>query len=180
MGEQVDLFNPNDGLVGRDGGPYLDVEEARLAETRRASIEGRKPDYDNLSGVAGIPLVTANQLVANAVGLNIPSRDGTDVLTDANQKFAASDAVAATPMASVPKDVYAVPDENGDAPDTASKSSSSNSSDGPTAETTTDNPVAAAQGTSYAGPSTGGSSAAKKAAAPAKKAAAKKTAATKK
>jgi hypothetical protein len=62
---KVPLFNPNDGLVGRDGGPYADVESARHDETRRARVEGREPDYDNPGPNAGIPLVTAAQLIHN-------------------------------------------------------------------------------------------------------------------
>lgn len=68
------LFNQHEGLVGRDGGPYLDEEERREAETRRARIENREPDYDNAPATAGTPLVPAEYL-ANNVGVNsAPSR----------------------------------------------------------------------------------------------------------
>lgn len=63
------LFNQHEGLVGRDGGPYLDEEERREAETRRARIENREPDYDNAPATAGTPLVPAEYL-ANNVGVN--------------------------------------------------------------------------------------------------------------
>ena len=32
-------------MAARDGGPYLDEVELCIAETRRAAIEGREPDY---------------------------------------------------------------------------------------------------------------------------------------
>lgn len=102
--KKVDLYNPNDGLTGRDGGPYLDLEEARLAEERRARAEGRKPDFDTVHGYAGMPLVTAGQLVRDVSTLNVPSRDGTPVLEDAAAKFASSDNVSATPITSVEVD----------------------------------------------------------------------------
>lgn len=107
--KKVDLYNPNDGLTGRDGGPYLDLEEARLAEERRARAEGRKPDFDSVHGYAGLPLVTAGQLVRDVSTLNVPSRDGTPVLEDAAAKFASSDNVSATPVASVEVDTSSEP-----------------------------------------------------------------------
>jgi hypothetical protein len=107
--EKVDLYNPNDGLTGRDGGPYLDLEEARLAEERRARAEGRKPDYSSVHGYAGMPLVTAAQLVRDVSTLNVPSRDGTPVLDEAASKFAASDNVLATAITSVKVDTSTEP-----------------------------------------------------------------------
>lgn len=73
------LFNANDGLTGRDGGPYLDEVEAQQAEIRRAKVEGREPDLDNPPASAGIVLVTARQAFANGSVNNVPSQDGTDV-----------------------------------------------------------------------------------------------------
>ena len=72
--EKVDLFNPHNGLTGRDGGPYLDEEERRLAEIRRAAVEDREPDFDNTPASAGTPLVTAGELVAMANPASIPSQ----------------------------------------------------------------------------------------------------------
>lgn len=70
----VDLFNPNDNVTGRDGGPYLDEVEARNAEARRAVVEDREPDFDNPPATAGIPLVTAGRM-AHTVGVNnLPSQ----------------------------------------------------------------------------------------------------------
>ena len=41
MAETVKVYNPNDGITGRDGGPYLDIEEAKAREARSAEREGR-------------------------------------------------------------------------------------------------------------------------------------------
>ena len=68
------LYNANDGLTGRDGGPYLDLEEAKAAEIKRAAVEGREPDLDNPPASAGIQLVTAGQALANAGVVNLPSQ----------------------------------------------------------------------------------------------------------
>jgi len=70
------LFNPNDSITGRDGGPYLDEEEAREAEIRRARVEGREPDLEKPPVTAGIPLVTSSELLSTATINNIPSQDG--------------------------------------------------------------------------------------------------------
>lgn len=70
------LFNPNDSITGRDGGPYLDEEEAREAEIRRARVEGREPDLEKPPATAGIPLVTSSELLSTATINNIPSQDG--------------------------------------------------------------------------------------------------------
>lgn len=69
----VPLYNPNDGITGRDGGPYLDQVEAEQAEVRRAKVEGREPDLDNPPATAGIPLTTAAQMIHN-LDVNIPSK----------------------------------------------------------------------------------------------------------
>lgn len=68
------LFNPNDSLTGRDGGPYLDLEEARVAEIRRAAVENREPS-DTFTATAGIPLVTAQELAVTATINNVPSQE---------------------------------------------------------------------------------------------------------
>lgn len=87
MGTQP-LYNPNDSITGRDGGPYLDQEEAKYAEIRRAAVEGREPDLENPGATAGIPLVNASQLLATATINNIPSQDGnvaiSNVLVDSS------------------------------------------------------------------------------------------------
>lgn len=61
--EDVSLHNPNDGLYGRTGGPYLDEVEAQAAEINRARVEGREPDLANPGAYAGIPLQTKRQQI---------------------------------------------------------------------------------------------------------------------
>ena len=56
-------FNANDGVFGRTGGPYLDVEQDKAEERRRATLENREPDFDNLPASAGTLLVPADVLV---------------------------------------------------------------------------------------------------------------------
>lgn len=69
------LYNANDGVTGRDGGPYLDEVEAREAEKRRAVVEGREPDLDNPPATAGIQLNTAAQMIYGAGPVLHPSQD---------------------------------------------------------------------------------------------------------
>lgn len=59
--ETVKLFNPNDGVTGRDNGTYLDLEEARAREERSAKLEKRKPDYSTVQAT-GIPLKFENEI----------------------------------------------------------------------------------------------------------------------
>lgn len=67
------LFNPNDGITGRDGGPYLDEAAAHLAEKRRARVEGREPEA--VPGPdSGIPLVNATAAFAVHGVVNTPSQ----------------------------------------------------------------------------------------------------------
>lgn len=70
MGQR--LYNANDGVTGRDGGPYLDEVEVIRAEERRALVEDREPDYDNPPATAGIQLNTAAQMMFT-VDVNRPS-----------------------------------------------------------------------------------------------------------
>ena len=44
--QNVKLYDVNEGLKVRTGGPYLDRECRRIAEDHRALIEGRGADYD--------------------------------------------------------------------------------------------------------------------------------------
>lgn len=80
------LFNVNDGLTGRDGGPYLDEVEMRDAEKHRAAVENRKPDLDNPGSTAGTYLVPGNYLLSQNNVPNIPSQDDKDVLGSALSK----------------------------------------------------------------------------------------------
>jgi hypothetical protein len=68
------LFNANDSVTGRDGGPYLDIEQARESEIQRAKVEGREPNLDNPPPNAGIQLNTASQQLATASVNNLPSQ----------------------------------------------------------------------------------------------------------
>lgn len=88
MAEEKNLFNPHDGLTGRDGGPYLDNEERRLAEIRRAAVEGREPEFEKAPATAGTPLVTAGQLVAMANPTSNPSQTEFDPGATAVDKLA--------------------------------------------------------------------------------------------
>lgn len=100
--ESVPLYNPNDGLTGRDGGPYLDQEEMRIAEERRAIVEGRKPDYKNPGPTAGIQLRTAADLIHHGVhNVIIPSQVNHQPTVDTMVTAAAKD--KETPFAPVEK-----------------------------------------------------------------------------
>lgn len=82
------LYNPNDRLTGRDGGPYLDQVQAREAEVIRAAKEDREPDFDKVPADAGIQLSTAAQLL-KAVDVNQPSAFHTTE-SELERSFAAS------------------------------------------------------------------------------------------
>ena len=60
--DKVDLFNAQEGTHKRLPGRYLDDVEREQAEKARARVEGREPDYDNLPGTAGVPLVRREAL----------------------------------------------------------------------------------------------------------------------
>lgn len=63
----VKLFNPNEGLHGRQGGPFLDNVQRRQAEETRAIREGREPDYENMQPYVGDQLRTEEQLLQEAI-----------------------------------------------------------------------------------------------------------------
>lgn len=77
----TDLYNPHEGLVARDGGPYLDQEEARLAEILRAKVEKREPDLDKPPATAGTPLVRAEEVLAAASVNSNPSQAHLNIVT---------------------------------------------------------------------------------------------------
>jgi len=81
------LYNPNDRFGDRDGGPYADQVEAIQAEKRRAGIEGREPDYDNLQPTAGIPAVTAAQLAVlnGTTGFSEPTPIGETAVVEVEE-----------------------------------------------------------------------------------------------
>lgn len=107
----VNLYNPYDGVAGRDGGPYLDQVEAIEAEKIRAQIEGREPDLDNPPATAGQPLVTADQLLALNGTSNVPSQENSRVQAAALDKFA-TDEVFPVSVHSLRE---STPDEDADA-----------------------------------------------------------------
>jgi hypothetical protein len=96
------LYNPNDGLTGRDGGPYLDVVEMKDAERRRAEVEDREPDYDNLQPTAGVPLVRAETLATTANSTAIPSQAGRAPLAEVVNAVADNEDVGPKPLAEAP------------------------------------------------------------------------------
>lgn len=72
-GDKVNVYNLHAGLAPRVGGPYLDIVQLEQAEIQRALIEGREPDFDNMAGSAGVPLVTAAQLVQAHTNASVDS-----------------------------------------------------------------------------------------------------------
>jgi len=60
---KLELYDANQGLMKRSGGPYLDEMEAVKAEERRAVVEDRDPDLDNPGPYAGTVLVPKQYLV---------------------------------------------------------------------------------------------------------------------
>lgn len=57
--EEVKFWNAQDGIRGRDGGPYADEVDARQREVNRARAEGREPDLDNPPPFVGNVIVTS-------------------------------------------------------------------------------------------------------------------------
>ena len=104
------LYNANDGITGRDGGPYLDQVEAKHAEDHRAAVEGREPDYDTMGGYAGTVYLTAAQLLANESVNSLPSK-----FTNNDTKDEALAALAEDPENNfkVAFDAPDVPDDDG-------------------------------------------------------------------
>lgn len=164
----VDLYDANEGVVGRDGGPYLDIEERREAEKRRAYVEGREPDFDNLPATAGTKLVTASQLL-DASTVNVASLDaGTKAEHDQElmRTVSESDASDVKVHSQVPAEAFAVPEgdqgtepepKEEDTPETKETSSTSgttSSSSGTTSSGTTTSSSGSASSTTAPGSST--------------------------
>lgn len=63
LGHQ-DLYNVNDGIHGRSGGPYLDEVEALAFERLQAAREGSEPNFDKPRPGPGIVLVSEQRLVS--------------------------------------------------------------------------------------------------------------------
>lgn len=120
MGDSIPLYNPNDRLTGRDGGPYLDQEEQRKAEERRAVVEGRKPDVKNPPATAGIQLSTAAQML-HTVEVNQPSAFH-QTGPQADKMFAAAEKDKETSLkrvSEIPADTVQKPLEKGETPASA-------------------------------------------------------------
>lgn len=73
-----DLYNVNDGIHGRDGGPYLDQEEAKVWEIQQAKREGVEPDLENPRPYPGEVLVNRHQLVQSFVNTRTAGDDTKD------------------------------------------------------------------------------------------------------
>lgn len=120
MAHGTALFNVNDGLTGRDGGPYLDREEQHEAERRRAIVEEREPDYSQKTATAGTQLVTGPQLVLQTANTNhIPSQEGVNPLGDSLQKIAEDDSTPVEVFTIAPTDEF---DDNESGEQTSSES----------------------------------------------------------
>lgn len=100
MPEDKKLWNVNEGITGRDGGPYLDEEQARAAEEIRARIEKREPNHDEIQPYAGIMLVPAATLINTETVNSNPSMEGSTALA----KALADSAFGSQPVATVPGD----------------------------------------------------------------------------
>jgi len=104
----VDLYIANDGLRGNYHPYRLDLVERKGAETMRAEIEGREPDYDNPGSTAGTVYVTASQLL-NAASVNAAAVDsGTNLKEDQAlvKTVADSDASDLKVAATVPAEAF--------------------------------------------------------------------------
>jgi hypothetical protein len=103
----VNLYNPNDGRNGRGqriNGPYLDELQLRDAEDKRAVVEGREPNYDNMAGCASVTLVTAEQLPLHPVvasKFNEPERQ-----LSVNENL-----VVGTTVVAIPQEIPVAPEE---------------------------------------------------------------------
>lgn len=104
--EDVDLYNVNEGVHGRTGGPYLDDVQARAEEDRRALIEGREPNYDDLQPFVGVQLVNKQRL--------IDGYNSTLIAGDDERKFEKDAEIGAPVAATVPAEALEVPDETAD------------------------------------------------------------------
>lgn len=96
------LFNPNDGLHGRQGGPFLDQVQQRQQEETRAIREGREPDYDNMQPAVGMELRTEEQLLQEAIHSATPP------------ELVNFKGITADPVIEIPDDEVNEPDEDGD------------------------------------------------------------------
>lgn len=105
------FFNAQDGVTGRDGGPYLDQVERVNAEKRRAFLEGREADSDAELLTQALPasvgtdlrvaaLVPDNRLTSNPSMRNQPGLE--QAITD--ETFTENQTLA-DPLTVLPVDV---------------------------------------------------------------------------
>jgi hypothetical protein len=111
--EDRHLYDVNNGVRGRDGGPYYDEEERTRAELVRARLEGRRPEtnVDRLPATAGTVLalaaqvpdnVNANPSMANAPGPGaalLSAKDDPNFLSSPVAVVSGSDLEEPTPVA---------------------------------------------------------------------------------
>jgi hypothetical protein len=93
--EDVVFWNAQDGIRGRDGGPYADEVDARQREVNRARAEGREPDLDNPPPFVGNQIRTSrtvednvfsNPSMVNAPG-PVEQREGASVVDEAHYRI---------------------------------------------------------------------------------------------
>lgn len=99
--KEFKLYNPHDGLTGRDGGPYLDIVERERAEVARAKVEDREPNFDEAPAIAGTPLVTGAQLAFMANPSSVPSQSSNDPAARAIDAMAENDDFPTTSVTTV-------------------------------------------------------------------------------
>lgn len=146
----VDLYIANDGLRGNYHPYRLDLVERKGAETMRAEIEGREPDYDNPGSTAGTVYVTASQLLA-AGSVNAAAVDsGTNLKEDQAlvKTVADSDASDLTVAATVPAEAFVTLDAPHAAPTEEETETEAPAESTPTATKTTTSKTAASSSSS--------------------------------
>lgn len=92
--EDTAFWNAQDGIRGRDGGPYADEADARTREILRAKAEGREPDLDSPPPFVGNQLRTSRTIEDNTYSnpsmLNAPGPveaiEGASVVEDATYR----------------------------------------------------------------------------------------------
>lgn len=120
--QDTGFYNAQDGLKARDGGPYLDHENRKVAEIRRAQQEGREPVDLNgpLPADVGTTLVVAglvqdnsnysNPSMATRPGFEIVLTD--DVMGSTEFNPQTDQAGFADPISVLPVDTSDTPDDS--------------------------------------------------------------------
>jgi hypothetical protein len=112
--KDVAFFNAQDGVKGRDGGPYLDYEERYKAEVRRAVLEDREPaEYgENVPATVGTQLRVGALVEDNSYYSN-PSMKDAPGLEAALLKDGDNDHLA-DPVSVLPVSVGTTPPDDAD------------------------------------------------------------------